>query len=130
MKLPIVSYLRRYWWVIAIIVATFLLARWDAAFAVLDIFVYFPVVFAISVAFPLLWRNLFNRNSTDAYIDTKVPVMGANGKVKQISKIAQDFKDLPDRDKVWLATIQSLAYFIASAIITAALAATLLTANG
>lgn len=104
----IISFLRRYWWVIALVIGAYLLARWDAAFRVLDVMAYLPLLFAAWVAFPLAWRNIFNRDTTDKYIDNKGP--------------KEDFWAMSPKDRMFYTLGQFAAYLIGSAIVVHALA--------
>lgn len=104
---PLVSYLARYWWVVAILWVAYVAARADSVFAVLDVFAYLPLAFAAWVALPLLWRNIFNRNTTDRYVDEK--------------KYQEDFQKLDYAHKVDLTVRQMGHYLIGSAIIVHAL---------
>lgn len=105
-KLPGISYLRRYWWVLLAVMLTYAALRSDSLFAVVDIFVYLPVAFALWVALPLAWRNLFNRRTTDEFVDQKRAVSA--------------FADLTEREKTWFTMIQMGFYLLGSAIIVAA----------
>jgi hypothetical protein len=57
---PIVSFLRRYWWIVLLVVACVWLVFSPGAFRLLDLFVYLPCAFGITVGLPLLWRNIFH----------------------------------------------------------------------
>jgi len=106
-KLPVISYARRYWWVILILYIAYVAARSNSLFAVLDVFVYLPLAFAAWVALPLLWRNIFNRHTTDAYIDNK--------------GYTNDFNALDAKTKVEIVVKQMNGYLIGAAIIVHAL---------
>ena len=106
-KLPIISYVRRYWYVVVLLYIAYLGARSNSLFAVLDVFAYLPLAFAAWVALPLLWRNIFNAGSTDKYIDS--------------GDYTRDFASLPPELKVELTVRQMNGYLIGSAIIVHAL---------
>ena len=109
-KLPGISYLRRYWWVILAILLGYLLA--DYGWEILDIFAYLPLVFALWVSGPLLFRNIFNRKTTDKYIDDK--------------QYHEDFWGaLLPSERVWFTMIQSGIYLLGSALIVHAVASNL-----
>lgn len=110
-SLPIVSYVRRYWWVIAILWIAYVAARADSVFAVLDIFAYLPLAFAAWVSLVLLWRNVFNRNTTDEFVDS--------------GGFRDGFNALPSKDKVKLTVSQMNGYLIGGAIIVHALVSNL-----
>jgi hypothetical protein len=103
MNIPILSYLKRYWWVLLLVIVTFTIGRNDGVWAVLDAFAVFPVLFCVSWAFALLWRNLFNRNTTDAFVDS--------GRFKTA------FNALSEEKKVELTMMQMNGYVLAGSII-------------
>jgi len=107
MNLPILSFLRRYWWLIVILYIGYVMVRSESVFAVLDVFGYLPLAFASWVGLVLLWRNLFNRKTTDQYVDS--------------GRYVKDFDSLPAREKVWFTMIQAGCYLVGGAIITAAI---------
>lgn len=106
-KLPVVSYVRRYWWVLALLYLAYLAARSDDLFKILDIFVYLPLAFVAWVTLPLLWRNLFNARTTDKFVDS--------------GNYAKSFNDATSEKKVELTVQQMNGYLIGSAIIVHAL---------
>ena len=71
--------------------------------AVLDVFAYMPLAFLAAVSTSLGFRNLFHRKTTDKDVD--------NG------NYATWYRDMTVRDKVWLISIQWIAYVIAGALI-------------
>ena len=107
MKLPVISYVRRYWWIIAILWLAYIAARSNSVFAALDVFAYLPLAFAAWVALPLLWRNIFNLKTTDPYLDP--------------GHYAKDLNSLPGVEKVKLTVAQMNGYLIGSAVIVHAL---------
>jgi hypothetical protein len=121
MKLPILSYVVRYWYVLVAVVLTFILAKWDAAFALLDVFVYVPVCCAIAVAFVLLWRNIFNRGTTDDYVCQKTNRNDGT----EVKQIILDFEGMTPTHRIWFTMIQSGFYLLGASIITAAIASNL-----
>lgn len=105
--LPVLSFIRRYWWVLLLFCLAFLGTRSDSLFAIFDVLIYLPLAFAAWVALPLLWRNLLNADTTDAYIDS-----GEHNK---------DFHALPPIEKIKHTREQMGSYLIGSAIIVHAL---------
>lgn len=105
--LPVVSFVRRYLWLVIVLWIAYLAARNDTVFRVLDIFAYLPIAFAAWVILPLLWRNVFNQKTTDAYVDSK--------------QVQRDFEELSGREKCWFTMIQMGFYLLGSAVIVSAL---------
>jgi len=118
-KLPGISYLRRYWWVLLAVILGYLLA--DYGWNLLDIFAYLPLVFGLWITGPLLFRNIFNRTTTDAYVDQKTN-RNDGTKVKQITL---DFESMDSVQKVWFTMIQNGIYLLGSAIVVHAIASNL-----
>jgi hypothetical protein len=104
-NIPVVSFARRYWWVILVIFACVWLVFSPGAFRLLDLFVYLPAAFGISYGLPLLWRNIFHPSTTDDDVDSGYYKRG--------------YKTLPERERVWIVTLQWIGYVIAASIITA-----------
>lgn len=104
-QLPVISFIRRYWWVILALIAAVWLVFSPGAFRVLDLFVYLPAAFGVSYGLPLLWRNLFHGKTTDADVDSGF--------------YAESYKSLSKEERVWLVSIQWIGYVLAAAIITA-----------
>lgn len=103
LHLPILSFLRRYWWIVLIIIACIWLVFSPGAFGLIDLFVYLPAAFGITVGLPLLWRNIFHPATTDMDVDS-----GYYGRA---------YRGLDPRDRVMIVTFQWIGYVIASSII-------------
>jgi hypothetical protein len=110
-KMPFLSFVRRYWWILVILYVAYVAARSNSVFAVLDVFAYLPLAFAAWVVLPLLWRNIFNTKTTDPYVDS--------------GEFAKDFNALTPEEKVRQTNNQMNTYLIGSAIIIHALLANL-----
>lgn len=105
MSAPVISFLRRYWWVVLVLLAAVWLAFSPGAFRLLDLFVYLPASFGIAVGLPLLWRNLFHRKTSDNDVDS--------------GYYAREWNNLDPKTRVTLTTVQWVAYVLAAAIIVA-----------
>jgi hypothetical protein len=102
---PVISFLRRYWWIALIIIACVWLVFSPGAFRLLDLFVYLPCAFGITVGLPLLWRNIFHSKTTDADVDS--------------GDYTRFYRQLDTRTRCLIVTFQWMGYVIASAIIVA-----------
>lgn len=100
-----ISFVRRYWWLVLIAVAAVWLVFSPGAFRLLDLFVYLPAAFGITFGLPLLWRNVFHPKTTDADIDS--------------GDYARFYRQLDTRTRCWIVTVQWIGYVLASAIIVA-----------
>lgn len=102
-EIPVISYFWRYWWVLALIVASVALVLSPTAFSVIDLFVYIPFAFALAFGLPLIWRYVFHSKTTDHDVRTGF--------------YWKEYQKLMPRDRVMLVTFQWVAYVIASALI-------------
>jgi len=89
-RTSILSFLRRYWWVVLVLVASIWLVFSPGAFRLLDLFVYLPAAFGVSYGLPLLWGDY-----------------------------ARWYRDLDPKTRVILVSAQWVGYVIAAAIIVA-----------
>lgn len=102
---PIVSFIRRYWWIALIIIACVWMVFSPGAFGLLDLFVYLPMAFAITIGLPLFFRNVFHSKTTDADVDS--------------GDYARHYRQLDTKTRCLIVTFQWIGYVIASAIIVA-----------
>ena len=103
LKLPIVSYIRRYWYVLVLLYLAYLFARAESVWNVIDVFAYMPLALLAIAATGLFFRNIFHRKTTDQFVDS--------------GDFAREFRVLPPREKVWFTMIQWTGYMIAGGLV-------------
>jgi len=106
--LPVISFLWRYWLILALLAIFAGLIFSNSLFAVVGMFIYIPALSLGSLAFALLLRNVFNDDTTDADADS--------------GRFRREWDELEPKTRVTLTVVQILVYLFCVSIITAALA--------
>lgn len=102
-KLPIVSYFRRYWWILVLTYLAYLFARAESVWNVVDVFAYMPLALLAIASVGLFFRNVFHKKTTDEFVDS--------------GDYAREFKVLSPKDKVWITSVQWIGYMIAGGLV-------------
>ena len=110
LTLPVIGYIRRNWILLVIVAVLGWLALNEVVWAAAGWFVYPPVLCFGAGALAVLFRNVFNSKTTDAYADNRQPEAG---------NYTSDFNGLPAIHKVWITVIQTLVYVLVFGIISA-----------
>lgn len=103
LKLPVISYVRRYWWILVLVYLAYLFARAESVWNVIDVFAYMPLALLSIASVGLFFRNVFHRKTTDEFVDS--------------GDYAKEFRVLPPHEKVWLTSIQWIGYMIAGGLV-------------
>ena len=112
MKLPIITYIKRYW-PLLLVLAVLIYAYTSGALGLaMKGLLLIPIFTLTAAASGLLLRNVYNRSTTDKYVDSK------EDGVKQITK---DWDSLTPFQKIVLTKIEALVYFVGGALIAAGL---------
>lgn len=105
MATTIISFLKRYWWMVLIVFACVWLVFSPAAFGLIDLFVYLPCAFGITFGLPLLWRSVFHKDTTDKDVRSGTYKLG--------------YENLDLKTRTLIVTFQWIGYVISAAIIVA-----------
>ncbi len=108
MNIPILSYIKRYWILLAVIGILIWTYTSGALALTMRGALIIPIFVLISAAASLLLRNVFNRKTTDKYVDHK-------------TWIALDWSNLTPFQRILITKIEFLSYFIGGCIIAAGL---------
>ena len=93
------NFIKRYWHLLILVGIGLFLITNNTLFQVLGTEVYIPAIASIKFVTALLFRNMFNRDTTDKYVKTK--------------QFTQDFwSDLSPKERVILTHIQFWVYLI------------------
>jgi len=107
-KLPIIGYIKRYWILLAVI-AILIWAYTSGALALtMRGALLIPIFTLIAGASALLLRNVYNRKTTDRYVDDK-------------DSITKDWDSLTPFQRIVITKGEFLIYFFGGAIIAAGL---------
>lgn len=108
LKLPIISYIKRYW----ILLAATALLIWAYTSGTLALTMrgalLIPIFTLVAAASGLLLRNVFNRRTTDKYVENE-------------SWITRDWADLTPFQRILLTKIEYAIYFLGGCVIAAGL---------
>lgn len=108
-KLPIITYIKRYWVLLAVIAVLV----WAYASSSLSLTMrgalIIPIFTLIAGASGLLLRNVYNRLTTDRYVDDKV-------------WIKRDWDSLTPFQRILITKVEALVYFIGGCLVAAGLA--------
>jgi hypothetical protein len=107
-SLPVVGYLKRYWILLAVIFVLIWAYTSGALALTMRGALIIPIFLTISAAAALLLRNVFNRRTTDKYVDNK-------------DLIERDWASLSPFQKILLTKIEFAVYFLGGCIIAAGL---------
>ncbi|MGE9268310.1 MAG: hypothetical protein ACQKBY_09455 [Verrucomicrobiales bacterium] len=108
MKLPaIIDYLKRYWMLLAVL-AVLIIAYVSGVLGVtVRGALLIPIFLLTSAAGALLLRNVFNRDTTDPYVDGK--------------RLKEEWNTLSPFQRVLLTKLEFIAYLVAGCLIAAGL---------
>jgi hypothetical protein len=118
---PIVSLIRRNVMLLVFLSGAVFLALNEWAFAKVGGLVYFPALLLVVGLGYKIARHFTSRKSTDAYMDDLVSEIKADGgKVTQlVHNYLEDFHNLDATHRVWVVTIEKVAWIIGGAILLA-----------
>lgn len=107
-KLPIINYIKRYW--ILLLVITVLIWAYTSGALALTMrgALLIPIFTLIAGASGLLLRNVYNRKTTDKYVDDK-------------DLIKNDWNSLTPFQRIVITKVEFLAYFVGGCLIAAGL---------
>jgi len=106
--MPIIGYIKRYWILLAVI-AILIWAYTSGSLALtMRGALLIPIFTLIAGAAGLLLRNVYNRKTTDKYVDNK-------------DWISRDWADITPFQRLLLTKIEALAYFLGGCVIAAGL---------
>ena len=108
MNIPILSYIKRYWILLAVIGILIWTYTSGALALTMRGALIIPIFVLISAAASLLLRNVFNRKTTDKYVDHK-------------TWIALDWSNLSPFQRILITKIEFLTYFLGGCIVAAGL---------
>ena len=107
-KLPIIGYIKRYW-ILLVVIAILIWAYTSGALALtMRGALLIPIFTLIAGASALLLRNVYNRKTTDKYVDEK-------------DLIKNDWENLTPFQRIAITKAEFLIYFFGGAIIAAGL---------
>ena len=108
MKLPIITYIKRYW-PLLLVLSVLIFAYTSGALGVaMKGLLLIPIFTLTAAASGLLLRNVYNRSTTDKYVDDK-------------EKLLEDWDALSSYERVKLMKLEALTYFIGGSLIAAGL---------
>jgi len=108
LKLPIITYAKRYW-PLLLELAVLIYAYTSGTIGVAMKGILLIPIFTLSAAASgLLLRNVYNRSTTDKYVDDKV-------------QLTKDWESLTSYERIKLMKFEALTYFMGGSIIAAGL---------
>ena len=108
LKLPIITYAKRYWpLLLALAVLIYAYTSGTIGVAMKGILL-IPIFTLSAAASGLLLRNVYNRSTTDKYVDDKV-------------QLTKDWESLTSYERIKLMKLEFLTYFIGGSLIGAGL---------
>jgi len=107
-KIPIISYVKRYW-PLLLVLAALIFAYTSGTLAVaMKGLLLIPIFTLTAAASGLLLRNVYNRATTDRYVDDK-------------EWITRDWDSLTPWQRILLTKVEALTYFTGGALIATGL---------
>lgn len=107
-KIPIITYLKRYW-PLLLVLAVLIYAYTSGAIGVaMKGLLLIPIFTLTAAASGLLLRNVYNRKTTDRYVDDK-------------ELITKDWDSLTSWQRILITKAEALAYFLGGSLIAAGL---------
>ena len=108
MKIPIISYIKRYW-PLLLVLGVLIFAYTSGALAVaMKGLLLIPIFTLTACASGFLLRNVYNRSTTDRYVDDK-------------EWITKDWDSLTPWQRILITKIEALSYFVGGTLIAAGL---------
>ena len=107
-KLPIINYIKRYWILLLVITVLIWAYTSDALALTMRGALLIPIFTLIAGASGLLLRNVYNRKTTDKYVDDK-------------DLIKNDWNSLTPFQRIVITKVEFLAYFAGGCLIAAGL---------
>ena len=108
MKLPIINYIKRYW-PLLLVLGLLIFAYTSGTLAVaMKGLLLIPIFTLTACASGLLLRNVYNRSTTDRYVDDK-------------DWINKDWDSLTPWQRILITKVEALTYFAGGALIAAGL---------
>ena len=107
-KLPIITYLKRYWPLLAVLGVLIYAYTSGTVGVAMKGLLLIPIFTLTAAASGLLLRNVYNRATTDRYVDDK-------------EWITKDWDSLTSWQRILITKVEALTYFAGGALIAAGL---------
>lgn len=108
MKLPIITYIKRYWPLLIVLGVLIYAYTCGAIGVAMKGLLLIPIFTLTAAASGLLLRNVYNRSTTDRYVDNKL-------------LLRKDWDSLTPWQRILITKVEALTYFAGGALIAAGL---------